>query len=1574
MPHSEKRGGKASAPGRSNKRKGGGPSTDGPRHTQKRIKADPSATQAGLADAEGAAIKGKDARSPKRKAYHAMKQAAVMKHGHLAGLTMRFESMLPIALGNRESVSSSMLLAWEDKLEICQSALWDWPKGPRAATALVTFMKADGLTRAFDRSSWRHRWPLGITKRMWGSLEDVRWLLWCDADEESPEAKYRVAYDYRDVSKKEKGILDAWPANAEDHARCVTFNDRPHPGEAIPRSPLTRGGSGGMLAACYLAVAELHRLDWQFGYLGEDKLEPHEATPRMWSEAIKKACDNCHGFNTIWQGQPDKVPGSPEWLLSQDIAFSAFQQLIKFVWRAMLGSKASNGTSTDCNVRHVYEALFNRLEERIEDLDILWGRLRSFAVEPFTTTEGHGEGREDTGEIEENLASGTHTSDALAAAQEPTPAAKEPTPAAKEPTPAAKEPTPAVEETLASGTHTDALATAKEPTPAVTPKQSPSPLPKKAKTQPIDLFGAPSTIADVQGVDDLSSVPDEDDTKSTADTESDQESTIAIPADQEDLQAFIRDDRPVPAFVLGTRTPFAPLYQPNAHGGMRDILERLGNVTPAIDRNILTKSLILPLAQRSRKAQEDCEGEEEEEDDGDGGTAALADRVPWRSYWHGLSRSQLQQHLRVWVEYAAACPNRSLPADSDIASIRERLQTQVSDSWTLEEYIGLRTHAIPVSLPKGLTSPKTGRALPEKMQLSNQQLESALWFIHKALASRSAGQDAGGCIGDEMGVGKTLQGIVAFLLQHKLKLFGDRPAAVMTKESLLRQWLESFYRFVEAPLWPVDNFGMNTSTNQFSNALKCIPLYLSKKRGMLSSHAGSESLVLIKESKCAANEGGSVNRGVLNTAWGLLLIDEAHDLEQGRVGNLHTPFQKQYLSSGTISFRLLLTGTPMTADLSKQYSLLRSGGNSYTQPDVAEPSTASAWAEAVEAENTIRQTVQSTTSPSAECASIQAALTDAWATYRPKTDDAASIITLLTRLTGEINTLCRLGIMVGTANETLHDKLIPFFRATHRTTLPLADPQPWLLRRFLAPDKAYTPHLFTVRIHPQPEFDAMYRSGTKLLKLLAVSLAGPNANKEPDVHESHYRIASAHPSLLASIEAVMGTPAYADASALPHINYVAKGKELASANEKLIEEGLPLSYIPNRLQREDRVTAAQKRLYAKRNELQREIAMYDAVGFYKTLGIDSVKSRAQLLAGLASPAASALVALISNALASGAGKPLSHPAPAHMFPAKQDRPIKIIIYTGLYATMGFVSHVVRTCGPWAYRHVIKGTMALDEWRDDPNIPILIVTAKDTKGLELQRASVLIFFEVPSKASVQSQAIGRIVRKGQTSDPFVYRIEAAGTYTDRALTLQDGKAAVTSAVDVSLDKISMPLRSLLQPETLELLSSQELAAAVPKKVVKKLSQEYIDGRLRRLIAERTEERNAQKAEARHKRRVDFDAAISACDYARAALRKAQEKKAVTSAAVKKAMDDKNPRTSHLKLSRILEANQAHNAAVVALDNATKTLEQAKAKLASAQAAHRRDLAEEAADAAGETADPHLDSRYGDIFDRSRQVAT
>lgn len=80
----------------------------------------------------------------------------------------------------------------------------------------------------------------------------------------------------------------------------------------------------------------------------------------------------------------------------------------------------------------------------------------------------------------------------------------------------------------------------------------------------------------------------------------------------------------------------------------------------------------------------------------------------------------------------------------------------------------------------------------------------------------------------------------------------------------------------------------------------------------------------------------------------------------------------------------------------------------------------------------------------------------------------------------------------------------------------------------------------------------------------------------------------------------------------------------------------------------------------------------------------------------------------------------------------------------------FITHVITMRTTHKYCHLLgsNANAALREWQDDPAIPILIITKKDTQGVQLHMASCLILWDIPTIDTVQKQAFGRVVRMGQ----------------------------------------------------------------------------------------------------------------------------------------------------------------------------------------------------------------------------------
>lgn len=129
---------------------------------------------------------------------------------------------------------------------------------------------------------------------------------------------------------------------------------------------------------------------------------------------------------------------------------------------------------------------------------------------------------------------------------------------------------------------------------------------------------------------------------------------------------------------------------------------------------------------------------------------------------------------------------------------------------------------------------------------------------------------------DDMGTGKTFQGILFFLLSNKLDLFGNRPSVLVADPKLLNQWLSSFWSIMLGDWRDLDRLGRSIKGQKYTSEPKAIPWYTGQQAHELPQAAGSETLILCSAHTSQANTSSSV--ALTDRAWGLVLCDEAHRL------------------------------------------------------------------------------------------------------------------------------------------------------------------------------------------------------------------------------------------------------------------------------------------------------------------------------------------------------------------------------------------------------------------------------------------------------------------------------------------------------------------------------------------------------------------------------------------------------------------------------------------------------------------------------------------------------------------------
>ena len=96
--------------------------------------------------------------------------------------------------------------------------------------------------------------------------------------------------------------------------------------------------------------------------------------------------------------------------------------------------------------------------------------------------------------------------------------------------------------------------------------------------------------------------------------------------------------------------------------------------------------------------------------------------------------------------------------------------------------------------------------------------------------------------------------------------------------------------------------------------------------------------------------------------------------------------------------------------------------------------------------------------------------------------------------------------------------------------------------------------------------------------------------------------------------------------------------------------------------------------------------------------------------------------------------------------------------------------------------------ALHAFKTDPNKQILFLSlGAGGVGLNIQEASVVVLYDRWWNPAVESQAIARAVRMGQSRKVFIYRFISVDTIEERIENILDNKITIARSIFASLDK-------------------------------------------------------------------------------------------------------------------------------------------------------------------------------------------
>lgn len=151
-----------------------------------------------------------------------------------------------------------------------------------------------------------------------------------------------------------------------------------------------------------------------------------------------------------------------------------------------------------------------------------------------------------------------------------------------------------------------------------------------------------------------------------------------------------------------------------------------------------------------------------------------------------------------------------------------------------------------------------------------------------------------------------------------------------------------------------------------------------------------------------------------------------------------------------------------------------------------------------------------------------------------------------------------------------------------------------------------------------------------------------------------------------------------------------------------------------------------------------------------------------------------------------------------------DHKSQIIIYTRFPKIIPALEKILLEAG---YRCIValdnkmKGTN-IDKFKKDKTIRILIMTTNDNAGLTLVNANVLILFDPILQSSVESQAINRISRIGQSRETYVFNFVTMNTVEENIIRYKQHLFKQSNKFQTSVDTVASTVDSMTKSNRLK----------------------------------------------------------------------------------------------------------------------------------------------------------------------------
>ncbi|KAL1845619.1 DNA repair protein rad16 [Paecilomyces lecythidis] len=286
----------------------------------------------------------------------------------------------------------------------------------------------------------------------------------------------------------------------------------------------------------------------------------------------------------------------------------------------------------------------------------------------------------------------------------------------------------------------------------------------------------------------------------------------------------------------------------------------------------------------------------EASEDDDESSASTEDEVPLASRSPNNRRQTTRQPRTRGVRATAASQRTSAPSWMGRRALRERkkLEKQHPSVVTMWDDLKKKPPIIPVPAqqPAGISR-----------QLKSFQLEGLDWMIRQEQT-----QYKGGLLGDEMGMGKTIQAVSLLMSDYP----AGRPSLVIVPPVALMQWQSEIKEYTDGRLKVLVYHNSNPKVKLLSKS------ELEGYDVIMISYSGLESMHRKELKGWNRNDGILKEDSVIHSIhFHRLILDEAHSIKQRTTSVARACFALK------ANYKWCLSGTPVQNRIGEFFSLLR---------------------------------------------------------------------------------------------------------------------------------------------------------------------------------------------------------------------------------------------------------------------------------------------------------------------------------------------------------------------------------------------------------------------------------------------------------------------------------------------------------------------------------------------------------------------------------------------------------------------------------------------------------------------------